>query len=233
MYFPEGLSIAITIKKIKKTMGLSSKELSNCLQSIYTQASIIDKLKIIYRPYICPFSDLINACKDSKSIMDIGCGSGQFLLLLSQYTKATNLGGIEISETLVNNAIELLSSQDKIRSHVEVFDGTHIPDFICEFDTITMIDVFHHIPKISQESFVTQLFRKMKTGSKFILKDINASHPLLFMNKFHDTLLGGGPGKEISVSTARELLTKTGFQIISVLEKTMLWYPHYTIICVK
>lgn len=227
------LGIARIIIKLNKTMGLSSKELSEYLHSIYTHASKIDKLKIIYRPYICPFTDLINACKDSKSIMDIGCGSGQFLLLLSQYTKATNLGGIEISATLVNNASELLGSQDKSKFQVEVFDGTHIPDFICEFDTITMIDVFHHIPQSSQENFITQLYRKMKTGSKFIFKDINASHPLVFMNKLHDTFLGGGPGKEISVSAAKDLLTKTGFNIISVREKTMIWYPHYTIICVK
>jgi len=76
---------------------LSSKELSEYLNNIYNHASKIDKLKIIYRPYICPFIDLINECKDSKSIIDIGSGSGQFLLLLSKYTKAMNLGGIEIS----------------------------------------------------------------------------------------------------------------------------------------
>lgn len=38
----------------------------------------------------------------------IGCGSGQFLLLLSKFTKAMKLGGIEISSTLINNAKDLL-----------------------------------------------------------------------------------------------------------------------------
>lgn len=214
-------------------MNLSSKELSHYLHNIYSNASKIDKLKIIYRPYICPFTDLINTCRESKSIMDIGCGSGQFLLLLSQYTNATNLGGIEISETLVNNAIELLSSQRKSKFQVEVFDGINIPDFIREFDTITMIDVFHHIPQNQQKNFISQLYRKMKPGSKFIFKDINASNPLVFMNKVHDTFLGGGPGKEISVNKAKGLFIKNGFKITSITKKTMLWYPHYTIICAK
>ena len=96
-----------------------------------------------------------------------------------------------------------------------------------------MIDVFHHIPEAGQENFITQLYQKMKTGSKFVFKDINASNPLVLMNKLHDKFLGGGSGKEISVTAAKELLTKTGFKISSVKQKTMIWYPHYTIICLK
>ena len=95
-------------------MVLSPKELSTYLSSVHNSASKLDKLKIIYRPYICPFDNLIIDCKDSKTILDTGCGSGQFLLLLSKYTNAIKLGGIEISPTLINNAKELLSNQVKL-----------------------------------------------------------------------------------------------------------------------
>ena len=65
-------------------MILSAKELSAYLGTVHNNASILDKLKIVYRPYICPFDDLIATCQDSETILDIGCGSGQFILLLSK-----------------------------------------------------------------------------------------------------------------------------------------------------
>lgn len=214
-------------------MPLSSKELSIYLSSVHNNASKLDKLKIIYRAYICPFDRLIVDCKDSKTILDIGCGSGQFLLLISKFTNAIKLGGIEISPTLVNNAKDLLTTQSKTEFQIEIYDGITIPDFVFEFDTLTLIDVFHHIKRGKQKSFVEELYKKMKPGSKLIFKDIDASHPLLFMSKLHDLLLAGEVVNMISVSNAEKMLAETGFDIVSSSKKLMIWYPHYTIICVK
>ena len=165
--------------------------------------------------------------------MDIGCGSGQFLLLLSKYTNVVKLGGIEISEGLVKNARELLSSQTKTAFQIEMFNGTDIPDLASEFELLTLIDVFHHVNKGDQLNFIKELYGKMSKGSKLIFKDIDASSPFVYMNKLHDTFLGGGAGKEMSVSHAKEILTSSGFKILSISKKRMLWYPHYTIVCIK
>lgn len=214
-------------------MALSSKELSIYLSSAHNNASKLDKLKIIYRPYIVPFDELIVDCKDSNTILDIGCGSGQFLLLLSKFTNAIKLGGIEISPTLVNNAKDLLTTQSKTKFQIEIYDGINIPDFVYEFDTLTLIDVFHHIKRGMQKRFIEELYKKMKQGSKLIFKDIDASHPLLFMSKLHDLLLAGELVNMISASNAERMLAETGFDIVSSSKKLMIWYPHYTIICVK
>lgn len=213
-------------------MALSPKELSSYLASLHNNASQLDKLKIIYRPYICPFNSLINDCKDSEKILDVGCGSGQFLLLLSKYTNAVKLGGIEISPILINNAKELLS-QNKTEFQIEIYDGINIPDFVYEFDTLTLVDVFHHIKRERQQKFILSLYEKMRPGSKLIFKDIDASHPLLFMSIIHDLLLAGEMVKMISVSEAKKMLNSAGFKILSVSKKLMLWYPHYTIVCIK
>lgn len=214
-------------------MELAAKELSHYLRGVYSSASRLDKLKIGYRPYICPFGSLIDACENAGSIMDIGCGSGQFLLLLAKYTKAKKIGGIEISSSLVKNANQLLGTQSKADFRIEQFDGVSIPHFIGEFEMVTLVDVFHHIPKKAQESFIQELYNKMKPGAKLIFKDISASHLYVYANKLHDMLLGGGMGKEISPTKAKQLLQDKGFEILSMKRKTMLWYPHYTIICKK
>ena len=212
---------------------LSIKVLSDYLHSIYTNANTIDKLKIVYRPYICPLVYLIKECNHSKSILDIGCGSGQFLLLLSQYTDVKKLGGIEISSSLVKNAKELLGNQCNASIQIETYDGNKIPDFVSEYEMITLIDVFHHLKKEMRNSFIVDIYKKMKVGDKFIFKDIDASHPFVLMNKIHDLILGGGVGSEISVIEAKQLLIRTGFRILSVSKKNMIWYPHYTILCIK
>lgn len=213
-------------------MILSSKELSFYLGSMHNNASKLDKLKITYRPYICPFNTLINDCTDSKKILDVGCGSGQFLLLLSKYTNAAKLGGIEISSALIKNAKELLS-QSKTEFQIEIYDGINIPGFVYEFDTVTLIDVFHHIKREKQQKFMMSLYEKMRPGSKLIFKDINGSHPFFFLNIIHDLLMAGEIVKMISVSKAKKMLTGTGFKILSVSKRLMLWYPHYTIVCIK
>ena len=213
-------------------MTLSPKELSSYLGSMHNNASKLDKLKIIYRPYICPFHTLINDCKDSKKILDVGCGSGQFLFLLSKYTNAVKLGGIEISPALTKNAKELLC-QGKTEFQIEIYDGINVPDFVYEFDTITLINIFHHIKREKQQKFILRLYEKMKPGSKLIFKDINGSHPLFFLNIIHDLLMAGEMVKMVSVSEAKKMLTGVGFKILSVSKRLMLWYPHYTVICIK
>ncbi len=214
-------------------MILSAKELSTYLGTVHNNASILDKLKIVYRPYICPFDDLIATCQDSETILDIGCGSGQFILLLSKYTNAKKIGGIEVSSSLISNAKQLLTSQTKTEFQIEVYDGVNIPDFIYEFDTVTVIDVFHHIKRDMQNKFILELYNKMKTGSKLIFKDIDGSHPLLFMSKIHDILLAGELVKMVSISEAKRRLDRAGFAIVSISKRLMFWYPHYTIVCIK
>lgn len=212
---------------------MTSKELSIYLSSINNDVSLVDKIKIVYRPYICPFNTLIEYCKNSKSILDIGCGSGQLLLLLGKYTSATKLGGIEISERLIGNATELLASAGKTNFRLEKYDGIHIPAFVSEYETLTLIDVFHHIEKEKQRQFISELYKNMKPGGRLIFKDINAAHPLLFMSKLHDLVLAGEMVNMISLSQAKKMLENAGFKITSVSKRLMLWYPHYTIVCIK
>jgi 2-polyprenyl-3-methyl-5-hydroxy-6-metoxy-1,4-benzoquinol methylase len=176
---------------------------------------------------------MIYNCSSAESVFDIGCGSGQFLFLLSKFTEVKSIKGIEISEKLIKNADQLFKNIVACNYSFELYDGINIPESVKEYAAVTMIDVLHHIPDKMQINFILQLYKRMKKGSKFILKDINAANFLVFANKFHDQLLGGGMGNEISLKKAEKLLKKIGFKIISKTTVTTLWYPHYIIICEK
>lgn len=192
----------------------------------------LNKLKVLYRPYICPFDDLLNTIPENSSIFDIGCGSGTFLSLCAGFTAPKKLGGIEISQALINNA-EVLLSNFNIPSSLAVYNGKDLPSEVAEYDVITMIDVLHHIPKLQQENFLSQIFQKAKAGTTFILKDIDASSFFVYTNKLHDLILSQEIGHELKAKAVMEKLQEIGFQIKATSSKQMLWYPHYTIVCEK
>lgn len=214
--------------------SIETKQLVEFLKAQNPNAKFLDKLKIVYRPYICPFNELLDEFNPEQSIFDIGCGSGQFALLLAEYCNPKKIKGIEISNELIQNAKSLLKPyENKINISFESYNGTEIPNDISEYDYVTLIDVGHHIPKEIQKTFFHQLFRKMKQGSTLIYKDINASSPLVIANKFHDLILAKEIGNELSAKKTEELFKSIGFEIVKTSKKTMLWYPHFTIIAKK
>lgn len=213
---------------------MTNSDIIKFLTSKIVNAGFIDKLKIKYRPLICPFIDLINYAKNEKSVFDIGCGSGQFCSLIAKYTGVSKIMGIEINKRLVNNANQV---NEEFRAtkllKFEVFDGKNIPDEINEYDLIYMIDIYHHIPPAEQEGFMSQLYKKMKPRAKLIFKDINAGSPLVICNKMHDLFFSKEIGNEIPFNKGKEMLTKIGFKINSSFQKTVFVYPHFLIICEK
>ena len=83
---------------------MTSNEIIRFLISRPIRAGLVDKLKIRFRPIICPFEKLLSYSKDKTSACDIGCGSGQFCALIARYTSVKRIMGIEINQTLINRA---------------------------------------------------------------------------------------------------------------------------------
>jgi 2-polyprenyl-3-methyl-5-hydroxy-6-metoxy-1,4-benzoquinol methylase len=191
----------------------------------------IDRLKIVYRPYICPFDDLINELEgQSPRIMDIGCGSGQFCLLLAEFSKAKALKGIEVSQGLVDNANTLLSDyKDRVQYEFKYYNGSDIPADTASYDTLFLVDVLHHVPRKFQESFLKNIYEKMSKGSVLLLKDINAASPLVIFNKIHDAVFSREIGNERSLADVSAIARRIGFTIESVKTKRLYVYPHYLI----
>jgi 2-polyprenyl-3-methyl-5-hydroxy-6-metoxy-1,4-benzoquinol methylase len=213
---------------------IKTKDLVKYLRKTYLKISFVNRLKVSYRPLICPFDELLDLIPENARIFDIGSGSGQFCLLVAEFTKAESIHGIEISADLVSNATQLLkdySSSGKI--HFEQYDGLNIPEIISESDYIFLIDVLHHIPLDKQYSFLKELHKKIAVNTKVIIKDIDADSLFVYANKFHDLVFSGEIGNEASSSELWNHLAEIGFEILSSSGRRMLWYPHYTVIAKK
>lgn len=212
---------------------INNKAIIRFLKMKFKGSGFIDSLKIKYRSLICPFISLIKMVKPGDKAGDVGCGSGQFLLLLTEFAQPSYLYGIEISKKLIDNAQSLFSTLPKEKYHFEEYDGIHFPAKLSELDIIYLIDVLHHVPKQQQENFIMDLVITMKPGARLVLKDINGGNPLVYFNKMHDLIFAREIGNEISFENAKSLLIQNGLNIIEQEKRTMYVYPHYTIVAKK
>lgn len=209
-------------------------DILNYLKTKSKNLSFIDKLKVVYRPLICPFDDLLNYIEENDSVFDIGCGSGQFCAIVAKFTSSNTIYGIEISPELVENAkIVNLEFKDSKKIQFETFDGKNIPDLIQNYSKIYLIDVLHHVPKKNQEKFIKEIYSKMSFGSKLIIKDIDASSLLVNFNKIHDLVFSKEIGNEMKMSFAKQLVKEIGFKVLDNYTKRMFVYPHYFLILEK
>ena len=214
----------------KSNQPLSNRELLKYLKSLNFSSGFLDRVKVYYRPLVCPFIDLISLVKDGEKVGDVGCGSGQFCLLLAQFAKPDYIFGIEISERLVENAKQLFEKYSNVPYSFEKFDGITFPDKIKELDVIFLNDVLHHVPKTAQEAFLAGLTAKMKPGARLVLKDINGDSLFVYCNKMHDLIFAGEIGNELSYTKAKYLLEKNKLTTLQLNKKRMYVYPHYTIV---
>ena len=215
------------------TSALNNAAIIKFLTSKFKSAGFIDSLKIKYRSLICPFISLIQTVKPGEKAGDVGCGSGQFLLLLTEFAQPSYLYGIEISKKLIDNAHNLFSSFPKEKYAFEQYDGIHFPKALADMDVLFLIDVLHHVPKNNQEVFLKDLANIMKPGARLVLKDIDASSPLVYCNKIHDLIFAREIGNEMSMESAKNLLVANGLTIIEQSKRTMYVYPHYTLVAQK
>ena len=212
---------------------LNNNAIISFLKRTYKSTGFIDSLKIKYRSLICPFISLIKMVQPGEKVGDVGCGSGQFLLLLTEFAKPSSLFGIEISKKLIDNANNLFSSLPNQNYAFSEYDGTNFPEQLHEMDVIFLIDVLHHVPKKFQEDFLEDLISSMKYGARLILKDINAESPFVYFNKLHDLIFASEIGNEITMQKAIEILQTNGLTIIEQEKRRMYVYPHYCLVAKK
>ncbi len=213
---------------------VTTSQLMQALGTITTDLPFLDRIKVKYRPLICPFDEVLNRIEPGKVVADIGCGSGQLLWLISRFRSPKKVVGVEISQRLVDNAQQLFSEHlpDQI-ADFQLFNGINMPDSISEADYILLIDVWHHVPVLVRESFLENLKKAIKPQSILIFKDIDASSALVYTNKLHDLLFASEIGNEITLSEAEALMLKHNFEILEVFKKRTYVYPHYTVVARK
>ena len=124
-----------------------------------------------YLCYQLHIAKLVEKCHPT-SILDVGCGDGRFLGLLSD--TIPRRVGVDLSEKAISYAKAFHPDVD--------YRCVDIKDLDENFDVITCIEVLEHIPEEQLYSFIKNLFRRCNPGGKLI---ISVPTKILPVNKKH------------------------------------------------
>src|SRR5947208_2041928 len=87
-----------------KSAALTPGQLAGFSKGLYGSGPLLMRKLQHWRPYICPFEELIRHVPGGASVLDAGCGGGLFLALLAATGKRITGQGFDISSPAIDVA---------------------------------------------------------------------------------------------------------------------------------
>lgn len=208
---------------------MNSFSLAQELKLPSQRMSGLTAIKTRYRPFICPLDLVLAKIPQGARLYDIGCGTGALLYLALKLRSAQVAHGYDISSEAVKAAAAFAMPPD-------VFQVNHLhpeatPPDLHGYDTVTMIDVLHHIPPQLQDNFLRKTIASMDSGARLIIKDIEAAKIFgAWMNQLHDLLLAKEWVHQRRSQDIVKVLQSTGATVSQPVLRWTLWYPHFQIV---
>lgn len=142
---------------------------------------------------------------ENTKLLDVGCGTGQFLSKLNELKGPAKLYGIDISEEMLKKAKQRLGSAAELK----IADVHVLPFKENYFDYVISTEAFHHYG--SQLSALKEMKRVAKPGRRIIISDIN-----FFFKLIHQLFEKLEPGcvKVNSKKEMRKLFAEAGLTVI-------------------
>lgn len=172
--------------------SLRNRDLKAAAKRLYAEASGATRTIQSLRPYICPFTRLLEFIPPGARVLDIGCGAGLLLALAADSRDLGESVGFDSNGKAIavaELAAKRLATEGKPAPHFVRLD-VRDPWPTGTFDVVAMIDVLHHVPVVAQESAIKQAVAAVPPGGTFVYKDI-APRPRwrAMMNRLHDLVM--------------------------------------------
>ena len=105
-----------------------------------------------------------------QTILEIGCGNGQFLAAMSMYGPKA-LFGTDISKSALKLAAALLEGDKSVK--LKKCSGLTRSFIVEQFDLIYAISVFQHLPKWQTTKYIKQVFKLLKPSGILFFNIMN------------------------------------------------------------
>lgn len=179
-----------------------------------------------------------SVCPNAKSVLDLGCGAGNFTLKLLDLIPDLDCTLVDLSLPMLDKAKERIAkvSQGKISTVQTDFLNLQLPAET--FDIVVTGAAMHHLRTDEEwETVFTKIFKSLKKGGCFWISDLilhdNPAINQLMWKRYADYLEGiGGKAYQENVfayidkeDTPRsvmyqlDLMKKIGFSTVDVLHK--------------
>ncbi|MEO6092685.1 MAG: class I SAM-dependent methyltransferase [Novosphingobium sp.] len=183
-----------------------------------------------YRPFICPFEDLIGEVPAGASMLDIGCGSGLFLGLLAASGHSFSGTGVDISRDGISLAEQMAgrltaSGSNADLRFIHLAAGNAWPSE--RFGVTAMIDVLHHVAPAEQEETIRRACRVTALGGTLLYKDMcGDSTWRAAANRLHDLILARQWIHYVPPARVEHWAREEGFELVLSQRSNRMWYGH-------
>lgn len=144
---------------------------------------------------------------NSKEVLDVGCGTGTVLSMLSK-NEDISLAGFDLSEKMLNIAREKLDEKVELK----VGDSEQLPWDDNMFDAIMCTDSFHHYPE--PEKVLSEMARVLKSSGHLIIADPWMLSPFRQVTNLLFKYSKDGDYRIYSKTEISKLLIKCGFNSV-------------------
>jgi len=157
------------------------------------------------------YASLIQRLNDKsfKSLLDIGCGTGRVLSLITDKFNV-KVSGIDLSEGMIEKAKDLLGES----ADLKVGDSENLLWDDDTFDVITCNASFHHYP--NPIAVLKEMKRVLKPDGRVIIADPWMPNPIKFLINLLLRLINTGDVKMYSEDEMTKMLENCGFVSIDV-----------------
>lgn len=166
--------------------------------------------------YLHHLEKLSKILKPGMRVLDLGCGSGQLLMLASQIFSEVEFIGRDLSQAMISIARESISKNNIKNVQIEFGDMSQLQEYKdSSIDAVVSSLALHHLP--SKEYFFrtfAEVNRVLKPGGGVVfsdlgfLKHINSisllaadrkgKDPEIFIKDYENSLLAAFPNKDWS-----------------------------------
>lgn len=217
-------------QKILGDVSLTPGCLSALASEICSEGPAEIRLMQRWRPYICPFHELLPLVPVGSEQLDVGCGTGLFLSLLAATGRIQSGAGFDPSVNAI--AIARGTAERLLRrgytSRLKFTTASVMDAWPDEhYDVISIIDVMHHLPLGAQRTLIAKAASHLRPGGLLLYKDM-VPRPLwrAWANRIHDLLVARQWIRYVPIEVVEAQAREVGLEMIAAQAINVLWYGH-------
>jgi len=142
------------------------------------------------------------------TILDVGCGTGTLLSLITSKNSNAMISGVDLSTEMIKVAKGKLSEKADLR----VGDSEELPWTESSFDVVLSTQSFHHYP--NPDKVLAEMKRVLKPNGHLIIADLWSPTPVRQIMNFLMRFDKGGDVRVYSKKEICRLIEESGFKSI-------------------
>lgn len=233
-----GRPVVVPGRSAEALEAWSAAALSRAARAMWTQGPMIPRRMQHLRPYICPFDKLLTHVRPGSRVLDVGCGRGLFLGLL-HHTDLLSRGsgnqsvGFDCSREAIVTA-RMMARRTGAGRNIR-FERRDAADTWPEgtFDTVSIIDVMHHLPQHARRAAVQHAAAKVRPGGALLYKDMTPRSWRSLANSMHDLAVAREWVAYTPAATVEHWAEECGLRLGHAEAFERLWYGHELRVFVK